>query len=368
MYKGSRIPYLNLIPLLIIGFILYKVINRVDNYLFINTNFISVISPFLWAFAISYLLNPIMNYLETHHRFKRGWSIFVIYLFTIGVITIVITIVTPRIVNSIADLIKDLPTYFEETEKWLRAQINSLKFFDRYGVTSYLEQYLNTIIQEISIYINKLLSTAVLNIINITSFLLKILLALIISVYLLKDKEIFIKSIKRILFAFFNHNSARNIIDFGKELDKVFSQFIIGKFIDSCIIGIICFIGLAIIKAPYAMLLSIIVGITNMIPYFGPFFGGVPAVAITLFHDPIKALWVTVFILILQQFDGWILGPKILGDSVGLSPFWIILAIVLGGGFFGVVGMFLGVPIMAVIKTLLHRFVNRKLQSKDIKI
>ncbi len=368
MQKENRVPYLNLIPLLIIIFVLYKIINRIDNYFLINISVISVVSPFLWGYAIAYLLNPIMNYLERNHKFKRGWSICIIYLLTIGIITIIITIVSPKIISSLGELLNDLPIYFEETEKWFRTNINSLELVNRYGAAEYLEQYFNTIIQQISIYSNRFLSTIVLRVFNLTSFFLKIFLALVISVYLLKDKEIFIRSIKRTLYAVFNETNAKNIIGFGDELDMVISKFIIGKSIDSCIIGMICFAGFAIIDAPYAMLLSIIVGITNMIPYFGPFFGGVPAIIITLFHDPMKALWVAVFILILQQFDGWILGPKILGDSVGMSPFWIILAIIIGGGFFGVIGMFLGVPVVAVIKTILHRFVNKRLEIKNLKL
>ncbi|MDK2920257.1 MAG: hypothetical protein PWQ37_2990 [Candidatus Petromonas sp.] len=366
MFNSNKIPYLNLIPLLVIVFVLYKVINRIDSFLFIKINLLSIISPFLWAFAIAYFLNPLMTYLEREFRFKRGWSILLIYLLAIGIITFGITIISPRIIKSIGELLRDLPDYFTALERTLRFQINNLKLFDKYGVTPYVEDYLNTIIEQVSAYLNTALSTVISQVINLTSLILKIFLALIISVYMLKDKEKFIDGIKRALYAILNKKKANVVIDFGIELDNIISKFIIGKFIDSCIIGAICFVGLLIIKAPYTMLLSLIVGITNMIPYFGPFIGGIPVVTITLFYSPIKALWALVFILLLQQFDGLILGPKILGDSVGLSPFWIILAIVIGGGVFGVIGMFLGVPIMAIIKILFERYVTKKLEVQNI--
>ncbi len=368
MFNDSKIPYLQIIPVIGIAFILYKIINKIDMFLFTQINVLSIISPFIWAFAIAYLLNPIMVYLEKEIRIRRAFSISIIYIVVIGFITFGITIISPRIAKSIGQLIKEMPNYFDTTEGWLQVKIADFRVFDKYGVTSYIEQYLNSIISEVSASLNDFLSTAVFQIINVTSFFFKIILGLIISIYLLKDKDKFIKNIKRALFAIFSKNKAQEIIGFSTELHELFSKFIIGKFIDSCIIGVLCFIGLLIIKAPFALLFSIIVGITNMIPYFGPFIGMIPAVLITVFYSPIKALWILIFILLLQQFDGLYLGPKILGNSVGLSPFWIILAIIIGGGTFGLLGMFLAVPIMALIKTIFERYVNKRLESKDINI
>lgn len=368
MSGKKKIPYLNFIPLLIIAFVLYKVINKIDFFLFMNINLLSIFNPVIWAFAIAYLLNPLMKYIERHLKVKRGWSILIIYMLVIGIATIFITIVSPKIGNSIANLLKDLPKYIEITDQWITEKIADLKVLDKYGITPRIGESIDTIFDQISVYLNDILTTIVSKAINLTSTFFKIILAMIISVYFLKDKERFINSIKKIIFAFFNREKGKGLIEFGVEVDKLFSQFIIGKFIDSCIIGGICFIGLLIIKAPYALLLSLIIGLTNMIPYFGPFIGAVPAVAITLFDSPIKAIWVLVFVIALQQFDGLFLGPLILGDKVGLSPFWIIIAIIIGGGMFGVIGMFLGVPIMAVIKTLLEKYVNKKLESQNINL
>ncbi len=366
MVDRKKIPYFKLIPLLIIAFILHKVIDKVDIFLFINNNLLSILSPFIWAFAIAYFLNPLMRTIEKKFKLSRGWTILIIYLLVIGIVTIFITIISPSIANNIGELIKNLPWYFEQTEIWITEQITNFQLVDRYGITPYLDENFDRLIGRVSTYVNDILTAAVSQAINLTSTFFKIILSTIISIYFLKDKEKFIRGSKKIVYAFFNKERANDLIAFGVELDKLFSQFIIGKFIDSCIIGVICFVGLLIIKAPYVLLLSLIVGITNMIPYFGPFIGAVPAVIITLFVSPIKALWVLVFMILLQQFDGLYLGPKILGDKVGLSPFWIILAIIIGGGIFGIVGMFLGVPIMAVIKTLFDRYVDKKLKSQNI--
>ncbi|SKC51058.1 AI-2E family transporter [Maledivibacter halophilus] len=368
MSDKKRIPYLNFIPLLIIAFILYKIINKIDFFLFININLLSILSPVIWAFAIAYLLNSPMSYIERNFKLKRGWSILIIYMFVIGITTIFITIVSPRIINSILDLLKNLPDYIKITDIWITEKITDLKLLDNYGITPYVEDGLNKIIEQVGNYLNSILSAVVSKAINFTSTIFKIILSMIIAVYFLKDKEIFILSLKKVVFALLNKQMAKGVIEFAAELDRLFSQFIIGKFIDSCIIGAMCFIGLLIIKAPYALLLSLIVGIANMIPYFGPFIGAVPAVAITLFDSPIKAIWVLVFIIALQQFDGLFLGPMILGDKVGLSPFWIILAIIIGGGMFGVIGMFLGVPIMAVIKALFDKFINKRLDAQNIRM
>jgi predicted PurR-regulated permease PerM len=347
---------------------MHKIVNHPDIVWNGLNFFLSIISPLIWAFAIAYLLNPMMVYLERHFDAKRIWSILVIYMFFLGITILGITIISPRIIKSISELLAETPQYIARTEIQIEAWIDEFKLFDTYGIASIIEQNTTALIQDIRNYMDLLLTSALASIIGFTSGLFNLLIGLIISIYLLKDKEIFALNIKRFLYAFMKKEKAENLITFGNEVDLIFSQYIVGKFIDSFIIGILCFIGLMILKVPYPMLLSVIVGITNMIPYFGPIIGMIPAGIITLFTSPIKALWVIIFIFILQQFDGLWLGPKILGDKVGLSPFWIILAIIVGGGAFGLLGMFLAVPILAVIKTLLDRQVDRRLQKKELDV
>jgi len=185
---------------------------------------------------------------------------------------------------------------------------------------------------------------------------------------MLKDKETFILQLKKLIYSITSKDLADKIISLGNELNTVFSRYLVGRIIDGLIIGILCFIGCLILRVPYASVISTIVGITNLIPYFGPLIGMIPAFIITLFYSPIKAVWVLIFIFALQQFDGLYLGPKILGTKVGLRPFWIISAIIIGGGLFGVIGMFLAVPAVAMIKLMLKKYIDKKLDEKNIMV
>ncbi|WMJ81075.1 AI-2E family transporter [Clostridium sp. MB40-C1] len=366
MLKNKKIPYLNLIPILIISFLLFKVIDNVE---FLAEGFgllLSILTPFFWAFGIAYLLNPLMVHLEKRFKLKRGISLLIVYAVVIGFITLSVTIISPTIASNIGDLANNIPEYAIKTEAWIRTNIQKLNLNNNKDIISWINNLLSTSSGKLTEILNTGVNTIFTKAVSFTSSFLKMIFGFIISVYILNDKELFKNTIKRFLYAAFNTKSVDNFLIFTDEVNRLFSQYIIGKFIDSLIIGILCAIGLTILKAPYALLISIIVGITNMIPYFGPFIGMIPAVIITVFFSPIKALEVLIFIIILQQFDGWFLGPKILGDKVGLNPFLIILAITIGGGTFGVLGMFLGVPVMAVIKTFLQRYMTKRLEEKNI--
>ncbi|MFZ5969802.1 MAG: AI-2E family transporter [Bacillota bacterium] len=357
---------LQIIFVLFIAFVLFKLVDNAEIVFEKINGFLSLLNPFFWAFFIAYLLNPMMVRLEKHAGMRRTWSIMVVYVLVIGMITIAITLISPRIMNSIGDLLKNMPSYVDTTQEWVNTIIVKLELLERYEVTSYVEENINTVLKQVSMFLDKTLNTVVLGAIHFTSSFFKFVIGLIISIYLLKDKEVILRKLKIILYGLFSNEKADQLIQFGKEADMMFSQFIIGKMIDSLIIGLICYLGLLIMKIPYPLLLSLIVGVTNMIPYFGPFIGMIPCVLITLFSSPIQALWVLVFIFLLQQFDGMYLGPKILGDMVGLSPIWIILAIIVGGGAAGVWGMFLAVPIMAIIKVQFERYIQKRIQQKNL--
>lgn len=366
MIKNKKIPHLNLIPILIIAFLLFKAINNIEVLAQGFWIIISILSPFFWAFGIAYLLNPLMKFFERKFNLKRPVSILLVYLIVIGFITLTVTIVYPTIAKNVGDLVNNMPTYMKETQTWFDNNIQNLNLANNVDVVNYAHKTLNNIADKLTASLNSTLNIALTKAIAFTSSFLKMIFGFIISVYILKDKEIFIRDTKKFLYAILDKTSATSFLTFSNEVNVIFSQYIIGKAIDSLIIGILCIIGLNILRIPYAFLIGLIVGVTNMIPYFGPFIGMIPGVIITLFYSPIKAFWVLIFIFLLQQFDGWILGPKILGDKVGLSPFWIILSITLGGGTFGVLGMFLSVPIMAIVKTTIQRFIAKRLDSRNI--
>ena len=202
---------------------------------------------------------------------------------------------------------------------------------------------------------------------SIMQLLLNLVIALIVSIYILMDKKILLGTVKASIYAFLPQKRIPYIMDTLKECNDIFGGFVIGKAIDSLIIGVLCFIVMTILRLPYTLLISLIVGITNMIPYFGPFIGAVPGAIVMLMVSPLKAVIFIIMIFALQQFDGLYLGPKILGQSVGLRPLWIIVAITIGGSIAGVLGMFLGVPIMAVLRYLVMRTLKQRLEEREVK-
>lgn len=364
MSKKRKIPYIEFLPILIILFILFKLINNIGNVYSFIKSILSIIVPFIWALGIAYILNPLMKYLETKFKFKRWLSILITYVIVIGLITLFINTFLPKIVKNMGDLFVHAPDYIDETVKWFDSNVRHSQIYS--ALMNNSNDTVSNLLNKIPALTNSFINTFLNKTIKFTSSLIKFVFGLIISIYFLLDKESLIENLKKLLLAISGYKHYSSIISFLQEVDIVFSKYIIGKFIDSLIIGLMCFVGLTFLKAPYPALIAFIVGLTNMIPYFGPLIGMIPAFIITLFFSYIKAFWVLIFIILLQQFDGWYLGPKILGNRIGLSPIWIIFAITIGGGTFGVLGMFLSVPIAAIIKTYLEKFINGKLNNKTI--
>lgn len=367
MVNNRKIPHLNLIPILIIAFLLFKAISNIE---FLAQGFwfiMSILSPFFWAFGVAYILNPLMLYFEKQLKLTRFFSISLVYILVLGFIILTITILTPTISNNIGEIVSNMPLYIKKTQLWFDSHLSKFNLANNQEIINYINRNLNNIADRLTSSLNSTFNFALTKAIAFTSSFIKMIFGFIISVYILKDKENFIRNIKRLLYAVFDKNSIDSFLIFGAEVNSMFSRYIIGKTIDSLIIGILCAAGLTILDIPYSLLISFIVGVTNMIPYFGPFIGMIPAFLITLFYDPIEALKVLGFILLLQQFDGWYLGPKILGEKVGVSPFWIILAVILGGGTFGVLGMFLGVPAVAILKVSMERYISKRLTEKNIR-
>jgi len=189
-----------------------------------------------------------------------------------------------------------------------------------------------------------------------------------IAIYLWGSKEKFIAQSKKVSYAYLPQKFVDRMILLLQEANKIFGGFISGKIIDSAIIGVLCYIGMLILNIPYALLISVIVGVTNVIPYFGPFIGAIPSILLLLMVDPVEAIWFGVFVLILQQIDGNIIGPKIIGESTGLSAIWVVFSVTIFGGIFGFVGMLLGVPLFAVIYSVLTRSVNERLAKKNLSV
>lgn len=365
--KRFNFPYMQLIPISFIVMLMYKLLDKIGDVTSFIAFFMNVLTPIIIGMVLAYLMNPLMKWIEDNTRLKRGPSIAILYLSFIGILAILIAFILPAIISSISDIVVHFPSYIEQTNAYGNEMI--FKFESAYGGD--IESMLNSesftsVTAKFGQVMNNLLGNTLNGIASFSSGIFKFIMGLIISIYVLKDKERFGDGTKRFIFASLKEKQAKGFMNFMVEVDFIFSRYISGKLLDSSIIAVLAFIGLWIIGAPYQLLLALIIGVTNMIPYFGPFIGGTPAVVITLFYSPVTALWVLIFIVVLQQFDGNILGPKILGDSVGVGPFWIMLAIIIGGGLFGILGMLIGVPVIVVMLNAINRQIDRSLMHKGL--
>lgn len=338
-----------------------------------------MLSPFIIGAFAAYIINPgvrwfeekmygSFKYFHDKRKAKRLLSIATVYLILFSFITMLVVFVVPQISNNVGEISRRVPDYVNIAIEWIEYWTEDIGMENIYNFTGSIEKNIRNVFNTTGQVLDYLLNNILYSIIGITSGVLNFVLGFIISFYMLADKESFKIGIEKFLRLIMKGERVEKIKDFGREADDLFAKFIVGKSLDSFIIGFICFTGLKLMKIKYSLLLSVIVGITNMIPYFGPFIGGVPVVIITFFDSPMRAFWVAIFIFALQQFDGMILGPKILGDSVGLRPIWIIFSIIVGGKLAGVLGMFLGVPICAILRSLIISIVDKQLERKNIHI
>jgi len=279
---------------------------------------------------------------------------------------LIITLLTPSVIKSVVDLFNNVPKFADKAFKLSTNFLNENELLNKFNVNSYLEDYLNTFNKDVSTYFTLGLQIIINNLMSLSSLFMKLMSGIVISVYFLKDKESIIFNVKKFIYSILNETIAIKVVNFGKIVNSTFHKYFIGKIIDSIIFCIITFMGFMILKIPYALPFSLVIGVTNMIPYFGNIIGMAPAVIITLFFNPIKSIEIVLFITTLSNIDGWFISPKIIGDKVGLSPLLIILGIVLGGGLFGILGMLLGVPTIALVKTLLEDFMNERTKNKQI--
>ena len=231
---------------------------------------------------------------------------------------------------------------------------------------TYSEEFMNYLNGSIVPQMETLLKQVSLSMISLLKMMWNFIIGMIISIYVLYNKELFAGQAKKIVYAVLKTKSANQFIMDVRFTSNTFIGFISGKIIDSLIIGVICFAGTSILKMPYALLISVIVGVTNVIPFFGPYLGAIPSTILILMVNPVKCIYFIIFILILQQVDGNLIGPKILGQSTGLSGFWVIFSITIFGGIMGIPGMIIGVPFFAVLYAMIRRMANKMLQRKGL--
>ena len=329
---------------------------------------LEILSPFIAGFAVAYLLNTPTAFFERKVyrklRFRRGLSILTVYLLVAAVLAVLLNMVLPQVIESVITLVNNLEGYLANFNKLVDSLITRFHLAED-GIDAVVLSY-----QDLMKQLASLISNALPQLLNfgvaLGNGVISAITAIISSVYMLSGKGKLKRQVKSLMFALFAKEKVEHVLMISRRANEIFVGFINGKIIDSAIIGVLCFILCTILRVPLALLISVVVGVTNIIPFFGPFVGAIPSIMILIIVDPWAALKFGILIIALQQFDGNILGPKILGDSTGLSAIWVLVAIVVGGGLFGFVGMILGVPTFAVIYMLTRDYVTARLKEKKI--
>ena len=351
-----------------------------------------ILNPFIWGLVFTYLLTPLMRTLEKScfgplgrklhkaneeraRRFGRALSVLVSIIVLLAVLAALVYMILPQLYSSIETIVTNSPAYLENLGVWVE---QTLKDFP--AVADFMEARLDELNTNLGSDLFGWIQTNVLPqlgsfVTNVTSGVYSVVRAvynlvigIIVSVYLLNGLEHYGAAFKRVLYSVFSIESAEKLLEGIRFTDRTFMGFINGKLLDSAIIGLICYIVCAILDMPYTLLVSVIIGITNIIPFFGPLIGAIPSAFIILMVDPLKCLIFIIFIILLQQVDGNFIGPRILGNSVGISGFWVMFAIILGAGLFSFWGMLLGVPVFVVIYTLINGAIERKLRRSDLPV
>lgn len=357
---------------------LYFCLRDVNSVFKVISDIMGILRPFVIGGIVAYLLRTPMDIIENKllskvtmsAKSKHYLSVFLALLFGLLCIIVFFYILVPQLADSILILFNNFESYLANFERIM------IELCDHFNVditemmdlivsklptadelTSYVMNFMST-------YLPSVLSTTV----SVANGVIQLVVGVIVAVYILMDVKGFTREFKRALYAFVNEHVANSIMYTLEMTDRIFNDFIGGKILDSIIIGIICFIVMSLLNWPFPLLISVIIGITNVIPFFGPFIGAVPGFLIVLVVEPMTSIWFLVFILLLQQFDGNVLGPKILGDTIGLPAIWIIFAILIGQGLFGFTGMIIGVPLFAVIYFLTKERIRDNLKRKNITI
>jgi len=345
---------------------------------------VTVLAPVLYGFAMAYLLAPIVNWIEGLIRkglkrlskgqepkirggLLRGVSILLTWAVVAYLLYLLMSVLIPQLIDSVAMLINNAESYYNKIYVWVTNLLEKNPEIAGWMETN-LENYYNDLMKVLTEQVlpgaQQMLTTITggiwTGIWGLVTFTTNFLVGIIISVYLLAMKEKSLARCCKLLYALLQEEQARWVVRATRKTNQIFSGFVRGKMLDSLIIGILCFIGCSIFSLPYTPLVSVVVGVTNMIPFFGPFLGAAPSAFLILLVSPKQCLIFIVFIIVLQQIDGNIIGPKILGDATGISSFWVVVAITVGGGFAGVLGMFLGVPIFACLQTLVKYLTDRR--------
>lgn len=376
--QAGMTAFLTITACIVIFFIIY----RYDNFADTVDKVVDIIKPFIYGLVFAYLLCPFYNmvtrscYRILNHKMKKQkhvlpfskgiatfFSLLLFFIIIVGVCWMII----PGLIDSVAHIIEILPDSMNHLTEWLESKTGSYPEL-QVAVESWAIHFTDNIMdyfQEkmLPSYVNLVtsISTGVFSIVGVVS---DFFIGIIICAYFLNSKDLFAAQAKKLVLAICREAYAEELLRGAKFTNRTFGGFINGKLIDSAIIGVLCFICMTIFGWEYPLLISCVVGLTNVIPFFGPFIGAIPSALLILMVNPMQCIYFLIFILCLQQLDGNVIGPKILGDSTGLASFWVLFSVLVGGGLFNFAGMVLGIPVFAVFYAYFSRFVNNRLDKK----
>lgn len=348
---------------------------------------LGILSPFIYGFVMAYLLMPVFNGLyrvlqpKLAQRMKRGTQIakglcsILSLLIGLAVVGVLLWMVLPQLVTSITSLVDSMDLYMNEISGWVASLLHNnpeiehsfMRLYDQFS-TQIMNWAQNDLLPQLGNMMSGVVTTV--------NVLMNLLIGVIIALYILNSKDTFCAQAKKMTYSLFAVEKANAIMARVAHIHRVFGGFITGKLMDSSIIGVLCFIGMRLMisfgwmtmPTSYALLIAVIIGVTNIIPFFGPFIGAIPSTILIMVISPVQALYFVIFVLLLQQFDGNILGPKILGNATGLSSFWVMFAILLFGGVMGFAGMVVGVPLFAVLYSMLTEKINHLLKKRGLSV
>ena len=364
--------------LVLVGAIAFaSVLNNLTAFGNIMSMILAPITPIAYGIAIAFLVNPLVRVFEERllpridggrigRRGRRAIGMILGYLVALVFVVGIFAVIIPGMIDNIQGVVSKSGEYIELAEALANRLTEELPDNLAVEINNFVLGFTEDIVSQARQFITSSLATLFSYTMAVTGFVLNFVMGLAVSVYLLSDKERFFASMKKVTLALFSEKNAHWLMELGRYTNKMFNGFIIGKIVDSTIIAILCFIGCTLLGFKSAMLISIITGIFNMIPYFGPIIGAVPCFFIIVVDSPVQSIIWIVFIFALQQLDGNVIGPLVLGESIGMSSFWVIVAITIFGSFFGILGMFVGVPIFAVIFWAVSQFIDSRLAKKNL--
>ncbi len=393
IFKKAFGRWLGLFFVVVTALVLYLFAVNLDNIFGYISYVAGILKPVIYGAVIAYILNPLMKmyqrwimavyerkgkeFPEKKKGLLNGITITLALVTGILIIVVLFIMIIPQIITTMVALVNNLPgqvdAYYKElvekiennrfiADTMQEAVLQGTKFLDE-KMTSEVIPWLRTeLLPNLNTYAKQFAS----GVAAFLSVLYNLFIGLIVAIYLLGSKRVFAAQAKKIVYGLLKKRNADMVIYYVRVSNNMFSGFISGKIVDSAIIGLICFVAMSVLKLPYTMLVSVIVGVTNVIPVFGPYIGAVPSALLILLVDPKQALYFLILIIVIQQLDGNIIGPAILGESTGLSAFWVLFSILLFGGFWGIMGMLVGCPLFAVIYRIIKDFISMKLRKKEL--